>query len=1319
MEKNEEDLYNIEKYKDEDLYDMLDINNPTDRELETKIVIMINKYSEMEGQDAKNLKKFFERVYDHFFDEEEDEDRVIELDEDNIEGFEGMDKKTSSQKDTFSDYKNVFGKNEVTDQTEADKKLLQTTPLFYGASKLNPLLKETQKRVLQLDSQFRNYDNYPHSTDYIINLSEQLHNVVSLRLHSVSIPYTWYNVSNVYDANYFKLLGNVDGIKGVYDLTFNIPAGTYNTVQLMDAINDSISEVAANNTDIEFGTTGVSYNEITSKITFTLDIQQVYNETNYYIYFNYYTSPFDSSGSTFVKPPHSPQTQTMRQLSIPGFLGFGNLVIPKYSNSNFVQSQSFTEVDNTYPMESIYSFYEYCYNVTGKKTLMPPSPPTPPIEYNSFDPNQMFYLVINDASNNVVGNNFFTIQTFDGPDPYDVSSTIINTFNIEFGDVSGFYTRATLLEAINRSLSQSEFLSSNASLNQIDISYNEINGTGVTNVVTMQRFQLRTLLNRKTTKKQRNAKQIVLFPNETDVYNGLSPTVKLNWPGPIWTGQSSCFMFYEDNKFWQSNAVPSETGHLRTKYLLESNPTMTLRCIKPEYDNAANNRTIQIPTAAEAGFPSGYKLMDYFGVYSYDNVYNEKIYQFSEINTRFTTINNSLNNGYVDVQAFYDVGRARCRVQVDLNTYFNETMYTFDFSNFFLNDIDGSGNALGVFTLTNDTSYNYVNGINTDQPTGTGIQVTSTTMNIPSGSNGSVNAIHNNTNSFNSTDFPFSITSQNNRIVVDVGLDSSGNTIPGLANVKTAWGSGYTVYIPEKIYAQPYLLVNAINTAFAQIQGETDPSGNPLYGLNMSQSKFYMSNVDGSTEYNWVLKLIVSNNLSENDYQLEFADSKTDYENPWIDANENDRYSLDSSGNLVTSTESALTGTSWNAFLGFTDVSYSLIPPSTLNSFGVNRTGPTGTEIVASRDIMNDLSGSIFIYESDIAADASGTVNYYQNNIISFLPQTNVKGLIDASGIKRLEIAIEGGIYTYYGLLNALNNQLQLVPETVGSIIYNYFSNTNDTDYTVFQMNINKVYTAQDYILEFYNEEEVAISDKVRNITSSNSFQAITWDVTLGWMLGYRSFPTINLNATDVSNSQYVDIQSYSLDVSTGIITLIGDTGLDLYLYKTLYLILDDFSQNHLNDGLITGVRDNPLANKPSYSSSATKVCNPITKRDQTSIFSASQPGMGLTENQLYAANSIAENNFVRQTTRLYSDPPYVKDMFATIPIKVSSLKQGDLFTEYGGTLQDNARMYFGPVNISKMNIKLLNDHGDVIDLNGNNWQFSLVFEYLYNLKGI
>ena len=46
MEKKEQ-LYNIEAYTDEELYDILDVNNPTDRELEAKILFMIHKYEKM------------------------------------------------------------------------------------------------------------------------------------------------------------------------------------------------------------------------------------------------------------------------------------------------------------------------------------------------------------------------------------------------------------------------------------------------------------------------------------------------------------------------------------------------------------------------------------------------------------------------------------------------------------------------------------------------------------------------------------------------------------------------------------------------------------------------------------------------------------------------------------------------------------------------------------------------------------------------------------------------------------------------------------------------------------------------------------------------------------------------------------------------------------------------------------------------------------------------------------------------------------------------------------------------------------------------
>ena len=43
---------------------------------------------------------------------------------------------------------------------------------------------------------------------------------------------------------------------------------------------------------------------------------------------------------------------------------------------------------------------------------------------------------------------------------------------------------------------------------------------------------------------------------------------------------------------------------------------------------------------------------------------------------------------------------------------------------------------------------------------------------------------------------------------------------------------------------------------------------------------------------------------------------------------------------------------------------------------------------------------------------------------------------------------------------------------------------------------------------------------------------------------------------------------------------------------------------------------------------------------------------------------------------------------------------------EFGGTLQNQQRNYFGPVNIHRMNVRLVNDRA-LADLNGANWSFS------------
>jgi hypothetical protein len=64
-------------------------------------------------------------------------------------------------------------------------------------------------------------------------------------------------------------------------------------------------------------------------------------------------------------------------------------------------------------------------------------------------------------------------------------------------------------------------------------------------------------------------------------------------------------------------------------------------------------------------------------------------------------------------------------------------------------------------------------------------------------------------------------------------------------------------------------------------------------------------------------------------------------------------------------------------------------------------------------------------------------------------------------------------------------------------------------------------------------------------------------------------------------------------------------------------------------------------------------------------------------------------------------------------------MKNGDTYVEFGGTLQNQQRVYFGPVNISRLTIQLLNDRGDVVDLNNASWSFSFICEQLYQQKSI
>ena len=155
-----------------------------------------------------------------------------------------------------------------------------------------------------------------------------------------------------------------------------------------------------------------------------------------------------------------------------------------------------------------------------------------------------------------------------------------------------------------------------------------------------------------------------------------------------------------------------------------------------------------------------------------------------------------------------------------------------------------------------------------------------------------------------------------------------------------------------------------------------------------------------------------------------------------------------------------------------------------------------------------------------------------------------------------------------------------------------------------------------------------------------------------------------------------------------------------------------------MNDGLVTATPSDIKLPLPTYASAGrTRV--PANFSDQTqvinSFYDSHDPTIAISLNQLSSANKILDTA-IKIVPNLYSTPPYLADMFALIPLKLAGLKPGQTYFESGGSIQENTRKYFGPVNITRVNIQLVNDHGDVINLNGGDWTFSIICEYLYNV---
>ena len=240
---------------------------------------------------------------------------------------------------------------------------------------------------------------------------------------------------------------------------------------------------------------------------------------------------------------------------------------------------------------------------------------------------------------------------------------------------------------------------------------------------------------------------------------------------------------------------------------------------------------------------------------------------------------------------------------------------------------------------------------------------------------------------------------------------------------------------------------------------------------------------------------------------------------------------------------------------------------------------------------------------------------------------------------------------------------------------------------------------------------------------------------TLGWIMGFR-VPYV-----------YIDPSGNS-----------GGAILDLNGTKYLILAIDDYNQNHVNNSLVSISQFSNTLKIPSYYSndlpftcitpsqqlaileqqggSLQQLVSQVTESSlldsqgknplnglliagkyeqdytNTQQISTDLPRT-LTQAQIYTINQINKNG--NNITNYLSKAPTSSDILAVLPVKTSTgVPTGSLLVEFSGSLQDNVRNYFGPVNIERMAVKLLDDKGNILNLNGNDWCVTLVCECLY-----
>lgn len=260
-------------------------------------------------------------------------------------------------------------------------------------------------------------------------------------------------------------------------------------------------------------------------------------------------------------------------------------------------------------------------------------------------------------------------------------------------------------------------------------------------------------------------------------------------------------------------------------------------------------------------------------------------------------------------------------------------------------------------------------------------------------------------------------------------------------------------------------------------------------------------------------------------------------------------------------------------------------------------------------------------------------------------------------------IQIQRGYYTLDGLASYFNNDVFLIDTTLGRVEALYDPVLGKF---IFRRNTE---TYDDITGTLYKFEI-----DFNTTTYTMDCESVRYrEKSLGWMLGYRKI-SYTLN-------DYITEDQISHQTGKETIGYVPESA--AYLDTNYFMVnVDDFNKNY------TEIMVNPFY-------------------DDSSTGSTNQGGIGgsgsSTGLSAYNASGTSSIGLGSSTINILGKIPLNRQRF-------------QLITSSTSTANFLKREYFGPVNIDRMRIQLLDDYGRVVDLNNVDYSFTLEIEQIYDL---